>query len=288
MDNQLMPYEDWLFVNSIIAKSRWIFAKTMPQNPHYYMLRKESNDDEFVRFVKLIREYGYRSKYGKSWYILLNVNNCFYWTMGCPLHNCNRTGTILINRKERKLGIDNQYDEISEDYEKVFYNDVSADEDVQIAQLITRHNLSGRILEIGCGSGMVTRNLILDPDNYVGVDPSEKMLNLFNSRETLKNLRTVHTDFESYADQKKFNFMFATYGAASYVRPEFWTRINSMLERGGTFFLMFYADNYMPVTHIFSQVELPYYSANDFPKEIEADIRTSTIGNYVVMEGIKR
>jgi len=64
MNNPALPQSDLDFCRELIAKSRWIFAKTMPQNPHYYMLRKESTSDaEFVRFLEIIRQYGYRYKY---------------------------------------------------------------------------------------------------------------------------------------------------------------------------------------------------------------------------------
>ena len=289
MDNKLMPYSDLQFIGEMIEKSRWIFAKTMPQNPHEYMLRKESIDEEFVRFVELIRKYGYRYKFGKTWYVQLNVNNWYYWTMGCPLHNCPRTGTILINRKECWRGLERPYDQISEAYEKSFASELYRDEDVQVAELMTRHNLNGRTLEIGCGSGMVTRNLMLEKNGYVGIDPSANMLKQFKSVPELAELSTLHTDFESFYSKNKFNCIFATYGAASYVRPEFWTRLNDMLAPGGSFMLMFYADNYNPTTHMltFTVGGIPYHSFNEFPQDIiKADVKANKIGNYVVVEGV--
>ena len=291
MDNKLMPYADLQFIGEMIDKSRWIFAKTMPQNPHYYMLRKESVDAEFVRFVELVRKYGYRYKFGKTWYVQLNVNNWYYWTMGCPLHNCPRTGTILINRKECRLGLERPYDQIADNYEERFANELARDEDVQVAQLISRHNLNGRTLEIGCGSGMVTRNLFFNSKGYLGIDPSIKMLEQFKEVPELANLETIHTDFESFYSKDTFNCVFATYGAASYVRPEFWDRLNYILAPGGSFMLMFYADKYSPATHILTGTleGIPYYSASEFPVDIiAADIVQNQVGNYIVVEGIMK
>ena len=288
MDNKIMPYADWKFIGEIIEKSRWIFAKSMPYNPHYYMLRRESIDEEFVRFAELIRKYGYRYKYGRTWYIQLNVGSWYYWTMGCPLHNCPKTGTILINRKERRLGLESPYDEIAESYEGCFEDETSLDEDVQMADLASRHNLSGRTLEIGCGSGMVTRNLIFNREKYLGIDPSWKMLERFRAHEELANLAVEHTDFESLYSRERFGFVFATYGAASYVRPEFWSRLDEILEPGGSFLLMFYADGYVPATHIFTQTGVPHYSAEEAIKELNTATRISTAGNYLVVEGVKR
>ena len=293
MDNKYMPYEDLKFIGEMIEKSNWIYAKSMPQNPHFYMLRKEVADDtEFVRFVKLIREYGYRYKFAKSWYVQFNVNNWYYWTMGWPiLERHEKNATILINRKECWRGLERPYDHIASDYEGYFANEIARDEDVQIAELTSRHNLNGRTLEVGCGSGMVTRNLFFNSKGYLGIDPSIKMLERFKEVPELANLETIHTDFESFYSKNTFNCVFATYGAASYVRPEFWGRLNHILAPGGSFMLMFYADKYSPATHILTGTleGIPYYSASEFPADtIAADIVQNQVGNYVVVEGIMK
>ena len=283
MDNKFMPYEDWEFVRRIVGKSNFIFAKTMPQCPHYYMLRKESVDSEFVRFVEIIRKYGYRYKFGNVWYVQLNVNSWYYWTMGAHIDQ-----TILINRKKRELGLESPYDNIAEDYEIIFKNDVSIDEDVQNADFISRHKLSGDTLEIGCGNGVVTRNLRFNKDGYLGIDPSIKMLSLFKECEELSGLKVAHTDFESLNTKQKFDFVFSTYGAASYVKPEFWERLNHLLNPKGSFVLSFYDDTYVPFTHTFTQTHIQYHSANDFPEVVNADIKKVRAGNYILMEGIMR
>ena len=162
---------------------------------------------------------------------------------------------------------------------------------MQIAQLISRHNLTGHTLEIGCGSGMVTRNLFFNRKGYLGIDPSEKMIGQFKTLPELSELETLHTDFESMYAKEKFDCVFATYGAASYVRPEFWERLNHIIKPGGSFMLMFYADTYSSVTHILTGTleGIPYYSANEFPSSaIEADIIKNQIGNYTIVEGIMK
>ena len=76
-----------------IEKNNWHFAKTMPQNPHEYCLRRETDETEFEEFVKLIRREGYQELYWGKMYICYNVGQYKYWTMGEPLEK-----TILINR----------------------------------------------------------------------------------------------------------------------------------------------------------------------------------------------
>jgi hypothetical protein len=79
---------------NFIEHSRWKYAKSMPQMPHYYTLRAcAPNESEFERFAMHIRAVGYKEKFGKTRYTYLNVGEWKYWTMGSPLDQ-----TILINR----------------------------------------------------------------------------------------------------------------------------------------------------------------------------------------------
>lgn len=77
------------FTNS----SQWIFAKTMPQNPHWYTLRKEHDTVLFDNAVVFIREYGHKVLFKGRPYIQYILDGFTYWTMGNPLNE-----TILINR----------------------------------------------------------------------------------------------------------------------------------------------------------------------------------------------
>ena len=80
-------------VRRFTAAARWIFARTMPDSPHWYTLRKESPAPAFEAFVMFIREHGYISEYGGRSYIKLDIDGWSYWTMGAAVED-----TILINR----------------------------------------------------------------------------------------------------------------------------------------------------------------------------------------------
>ena len=93
-NHQTLSKEEYERIKGILLSKRWIFAKTMPEHPHWYTLRKEwESDEEFVDIVKAIREYGYQEKFYSKYYTCLNVENMKYWTMGAPVNE-----TILINR----------------------------------------------------------------------------------------------------------------------------------------------------------------------------------------------
>ena len=87
---------------TFIRSVPWRFAKTMPQMPHEYTLRKQARErgleSKFESAVRLIREAGYRQRYGSKVYTYYDVEDgegtaWQYWTMGEPYER-----TILINR----------------------------------------------------------------------------------------------------------------------------------------------------------------------------------------------
>lgn len=83
-------------VRDFIERSKWKFAKTMPQIPHYYTLRKDAErDQEFLGFAQFIRDFGYDASFGKTRYRYADFDGWQYWTMGFVLDS-----TILINRAQ--------------------------------------------------------------------------------------------------------------------------------------------------------------------------------------------
>jgi hypothetical protein len=85
-------------VDSLLNKAKFKFAKSMARIPHSYSLRAGWDDAEFVEVVKYMREHGEKEMFYSKMYIYYYANGYKYWTMGCPLHNDAKTGTILINR----------------------------------------------------------------------------------------------------------------------------------------------------------------------------------------------
>ena len=81
-------------INNSLLSQKYIVAKTMPKNPHQYCLRKNwTGEISFEEVVDAMRNYGYVEWfYGKP-YMMYNIENFKYWTMGFPIEV-----TILINR----------------------------------------------------------------------------------------------------------------------------------------------------------------------------------------------
>ena len=91
----MIPPVDLQRIEQLVHAQQWIFAKTMPDNPHWYTLRRcWERDEDFVWTVQTIRRYGYEEIYEGCFYTVLNIDGMKYWTMGAPIPE-----TVLINRK---------------------------------------------------------------------------------------------------------------------------------------------------------------------------------------------
>jgi hypothetical protein len=96
MMNKKTPKKDELFVRQYIEKVQWKFAKTYAKSaPHSYTIREWEPDleNEFERFVLIIRTYGYAERYWSKIHWYFKVEDLKYWTMGFPLER-----TVVINR----------------------------------------------------------------------------------------------------------------------------------------------------------------------------------------------
>jgi len=276
MINTLMPYCDWEYAGKFIEKSNWRTAKTYADTyPHAYTLRKECNPKEFEQFARLIRKYGYYYNFFKQRYIQLNVNDYYYWTMGWPASE-----STVINRKERKItdkgsqGLKALFDTLS-DY------DMRGDEfdRMEIAGMI-KPRLNGRVLEIGCGSGLMTQLLDIKREDYLGIDPSWRMIEEFRKAQ---NLIVWHTDFESVNLKRKYDFVFA-FGSASYVRPEYWERLSNILSDGGTYLLTFYTSGYAKPMDVVWKAGGVHFYADDIPT-LAGETQRTELGEYTIIEG---
>lgn len=67
---------------AFIEAGRWTFAKSMPEIPHEYTLRKREPARAFERFAALVKRYGYRARWGRATYTYLHVDGWKYWVIG--------------------------------------------------------------------------------------------------------------------------------------------------------------------------------------------------------------
>jgi hypothetical protein len=77
-----IPTDGLPFARRFISVCRFTYAKSVPNSPHEYCLRKWLPPDvqrDYDRFVQLIGEHGYRGRFLATVYRYLNVDGWRYW-----------------------------------------------------------------------------------------------------------------------------------------------------------------------------------------------------------------
>ena len=89
---ELSKAEVKLYLNGL----NWVFAKTMPNNPHFYSIREKAEETTFKKVVDYIRYFGDLNIYNEQVYRVLQIDDFIYWTMPSDIANYN---CDLINKK---------------------------------------------------------------------------------------------------------------------------------------------------------------------------------------------
>ena len=135
------------------------------------------------------------------------------------------------------------YDKIADVYDGLWESDGFRDEELRVAGIISEFIKGKRVLDIGSGSGLLLRLIDIDPDNYLGIDPSSKMTDILH--RTFPD-HPVSVRGASIDDLSKADVVISLFGSPSYVEPQV---IDEIIGSGKKHFLMFYADDYTPVTY---------------------------------------
>ncbi len=86
------------FIGNTLEGCKWIFASTMPENPHHYTLRNDfGNDALFLSLVKHIRCFGKFEEFGGMMFRCFYFKNVKYFTHPADLADFD---VDLINRSE--------------------------------------------------------------------------------------------------------------------------------------------------------------------------------------------
>lgn len=167
-----------------------------------------------------------------------------------------------------------QYDDIAVKYDDLFRDERSLVENREVGAMLPP--LKGSILDIGCGTGLLTEIYNVSPNDYLGIDPSKGMLSQFKAKHPEFTDRLINSPFTGHGfTGKKFDNIIALFGSPSYLSAYALIAISKSNARK---FLMFYKEDYHPVTYEKCDVEFRH---NIYSKKVlEHIFGKNTISEY--------
>lgn len=105
----------------------------------------------------------------------------------------------------------------------------------KILEKINKKNVS-KILEFGCGTGLLGSYFLSDDTSLVGIDTSQGMLDIFNEKFKNKNARSYHLNLEEhdFPINEKFDLIVTSMAFHHLKNPEsMMTKLKNLLKREG-------------------------------------------------------
>lgn len=181
----------------------------------------------------------------------------------------------VVERSASYGGCD--YDAIAARHDSFHKDPESQHEDRAIAGFLRKHLVPGcKVLDLGCGTGLLLELLPLRPEDYLGIDVSQKMLEelqrKFPEHETKKKAFGVE-------DLEDVDVAVSLFGPISYVDPDL---VFQLVSSGVNYFLMFYKEGYGPVTYDRWQVDFHPYPFQRY------NLPSQDFGNFSVVTNLRR
>jgi hypothetical protein len=108
-----MIRSDERWAQNFIASQEWRFAKTMPQWPHWYIIRGEGHRcRDFDRLAQLVRRHGENDRWGSQTCRYLRLGRYKYWVLDevinraepIPSAEVRRRGEVWLRAHGKKVG----------------------------------------------------------------------------------------------------------------------------------------------------------------------------------------
>ena len=107
------------------------------------------------------------------------------------------------------------YSTLAEIYHEMYQHIFDYDADFQFYDSLLRANNCQRILEIGCGSGMLARRFLANRYDYLGLDLHNEMLEI--ARREVKSDRFIQCDMRNISFDQQFDAALITGRSIAYV-----------------------------------------------------------------------
>ena len=143
------------------------------------------------------------------------------------------------------------YNDIAHFYDDLFNEYIDIAENRAISAMLTPYLYDKTILDVGCGTGLLLELFTLNPNKYLGIDPSEKMLDI--AREKFPSFKFKQEKFEEYIGFTDVSV--SLFGSMNYVSPDFLKKVPQICSK---YFLMFYKEDYNPKTYYKTQVQFDH------------------------------
>ena len=242
-------YHDAMFWLARFVRSRqYRFAKTLANNPHYYLSRYSTGwgekqrfppDPEFDKCAELVLRYGYKRKWvnGKH-YPEVHLNGYMYWLDRFNTRGGTRPEWICLNRKREQYWSAYDAGDLSENYDGLKTDEMRYRRVFEAIGLGPDDwSAKEPLFDIGCGTGFLLDRLDIPENSYVGIDPSIYML--YTTHGKWSRHQFVQTKFEHYYPvDVRHKTLLALFGGAAYMRERDISKLPRIMAPGGRWALM--------------------------------------------------
>ena len=261
-----------------LVRAAYKFAKTMPDNPHWYTVRDSWDDEEaFVSTAITCQTYGTKTFWWGQPYMQLPLNGYFFWTTGGEpgKERYPVLEETIINRKRQTYAT--PYDELAASYDEI--RDLSDEEinDVR-AFLKGRVTEEATILDVGCGTGLFLEMFPVLPAQYFGIDKSAEMLRLLAAKHAEFVSRTLVCALEDFYPPKRYDLVVALFGSGQSITQKGLMKIQRLTAPGGRWCVMtYFSAGGMPQEEY--KISVPLGKAETYMRQM-IDVEPLAVGNH--------
>ena len=180
------------------------------------------------------------------------------------------------------------YDEFAKSYDDHYASAEFQEEDQSLFKIVSPW-IRGKVLDLGCGTGLTLSYNNIKKEDYLGVDPSAGMLSKLQAK--FPDFQTVNSTFEQWNEadsDSRFDTILGLFGAPAYFAKESYAEVLGRLTPKGHYFLMFYKPGYFPA-HIYTEEDIAAAKARIDYDLINSTFETTFIfTNYLVATNIPK